>query len=162
MITFIMIYDLNIDKHIINEYVIVFMIFIKKNDKSNDVRVMFRREVHIKNNLKINIFMRNKIISSKKIFINFENDIARINSCNVIIFIKMRIFNKAIFKLIHLRKTIIIFSRSKISILMHHFDVLNRNFLFEFDEILYIIIYVHVVNIIINAMILRNDFDKLI
>ena len=163
IIIFITIRDLNIDKHIINKYVIVFIIFIKKNNKENDIRVMFRRETHIMNNLKINIFMKNEIINFKKIFIDFDKNIARINNCNVIIFIKMRNFNKTIFKSVHLQKIIIISSRSKISILMHHFDMSNsRDFLFELNKIFYIIVYVHVIDIIINAMILRNDFDKLI
>ena len=109
IIIFITICDLRTDKHIINEYVIVFMIFTEKNDKNNNVRVMFRREVHIISNLKTNILMKNKIMSSKKIFIDFDNSIARINNCSVIIFIKICIFNKAIIKLIHLRKTITIF-----------------------------------------------------
>ena len=76
MITFITIRDLKTDKYIINEYVIVFMIFTEKNDKKNDVRVMFRREAHIMNNLKINIFMKNEIMNLKKIFIDFEKNIA--------------------------------------------------------------------------------------
>ena len=160
MIIFITIRDLNIDKHIINKYVIVFMSFIEEDDKNNNVRVMFRRETHIMNNLKVNILMKNEIMNSEEIFIDFDKVIARINSCSVIIFIEIRIFNKAVFKLIHLRKIIIIFLRSKISISMHHLDVLNRNFLFEFDKISYIIVYVHVVDIIINAMILRNNFNK--
>ena len=126
---------LNIDKHIINEYIIIFMIFTEKDDKSNDVRVMFRRETHIMNNLKVNIFMKNEIINFEEIFIDFDKVTARINSCNIIISIKMRTFNKTVSKSIHLRKTITIFSRSEISILMHHFNVSNRNFLFESDEI---------------------------
>ena len=161
MIIFIIIRDLKIDKHIINEYVIVFMIFTEKNDKKNDVRVMFRREAHIINNLKINIFMKNEIMNFEKIFVDFEKSIARINSCSVIVFIEIRIFNKIVFKSIYLRKTITIFARSKVSILMHHFNVSNnRDFLFKFDEIFYLIVYVHMIDIIINVVILRNDFDK--
>ena len=107
--------------------------------------------------------MRNEIINFRKIFINFDKITARINSCNVIIFIKIYIFNKTISKLIHLRKIIIIFSRSKISILMHYFDVSNnQNFLFESNKIFYLTIYVHMINIILNAMVLRNNFHKLI
>ena len=162
MITFITIRDLDIDKHIISEYVIIFMIFTKENDQENDVRVMFRREIHIMNNLKINILMKNEIMNFEKISIDFEKNTARINSCSVIVSIEVHSFNKAMFKSIHLRKTITIFLRSKISISVHHFDVSNRNFLFEFDEILYITVYAYIINIIINAMILRNDFNKLI
>ena len=122
---------------------------------------MFRRETYIMNNLKVNILMRNEIISFEKIFIDFNKDIARINSCSVIIFIEMRNFNKTISKSVHLRKTIIIFSQSKILILMYYFNVSNnRDFLFEFDEIFYITAYVYIVDIIINAMILRNNFNK--
>ena len=132
MIIFITMRDLNTDKHIINKYIIVFIIFIEKNNKSNDVCVMFRREVHVIDNLKINIFMKNEIMNLKKIFIDFDHNIARINNCNVNIFIKIRTFNKTITKSIHLKKIIIIFSKSKILVLMHHFNVSNnRDFLFE-------------------------------
>ena len=139
------------------------MIFTEKNDKKNDIRVMFRREIHIINNLKINILMRNEIINFEKIFIDFEKNTARINNCNVIIFIEMHIFNKIIFKSIHLRKMITIFARSKVSVLMHHFNVSNnRDFLFKSDEIFYLIAYVLMIDIIINVVILQNNFDKLI
>ena len=161
MIIFITIRDLKTDKYIINEYVIIFMIFTEKNDKKNNVRVMFRREAHIMNNLKINILMKNEILSFKEIFIDFEKSIARINSCSVIVFIEMRTFNKTVFKSIHLRKTITISARSKIPISMHHFNISNnRNFLFEFDEIFYLIVYAHMIDIVINTIILRNDFDR--
>ena len=136
------------------------MIFTEKNDKKNDVRVMFRREIHIMNNLKINILMKNEIMNFKRIFIDFGKNTTRINNCSVIVFIEIHTFNKIVFKSIHLRKRTTIFLRSKISISMHHFNVLNRDFLFEFDEILYITVYVHIINIIINAMILRNNFNK--
>ena len=47
------------------------------------------------------------------------------------------------------------------SLTMHHFDVSDsRDFLFELDEILYLIVYVHMIDITINAMILRNDLNK--
>ena len=161
IIIFITIRDLKTDKHIINKYVIVFIIFTEKNNKENDIRVMFRREAHIINNLKTNILMKNEIINFEKIFINFEKSTARINSCSVIIFIKMRTFNKTVFKSIHLRKTITIFSRSEISVSMHHFNISdNRNFLFESDEIFHLIIYIHMIDIIINVVILQNDFDR--
>ena len=118
MITFITVRDLNTDKYTINEYVIVFMIFIEKDDKSNDARAMFRREIHIMNNLKINILMGNEIMGPEEIFVDFGNGTARINNCRIIVFIEVRIFSKAISKSIHLRKTIIIFSRSELPILM--------------------------------------------
>ena len=123
MIIFITVRGLRIDKHIINEYAIVFMIFIEKNDKGNDVRVMFRREVHIVNNLKINILIKNEIMGPEEMFIDFEKNTARINSCSVIVLIEMRTLSKTISKLVYLRKTITISARSEVSISMHHFDV---------------------------------------
>ena len=65
MITSLIVREINFDQHQIVDYVIVFMYFLdKKNDKI--VKDMIRREVHLINNLKTNMFIENDVIDSKK------------------------------------------------------------------------------------------------
>ena len=47
--------------------------------------IYLRRELHIVNNLRIKIFIKNNIIEFKEIVINIVNKKIRINSCDIII-----------------------------------------------------------------------------
>jgi len=85
---------------------------------------MFCREIHLINNLKTNIFIKINIINSKSIVVNSITCTTRIESCNIIVLIKIRIFANVIFKLIYFRKFITISSQSKISIKIYYFAIL--------------------------------------
>lgn len=163
MTTLITIRDLGISKHKIDEYVIVSFYMIEKNDEENEIRTMFRREIHLMNDLKTNIFIEINIISFKKIVVDFIIRTTRIESCKIIVSIKIRISSNIILKLIHFRKLITISSRSKLLVEIHHFAILeNLNFLFELNEILHLINYAHLIDATKKTIILKNDTNMLV
>lgn len=124
---------------------------------------MFCREIHLINDLKTNIFIEINIISFKDIVVNLITCTTRIESCNIIVSIKIRISNKFIFKSIYFRKFITISSRSKISIEIYYFAILeDRDFLFESNEISHLTSYVYLINVITKTIILRNNIDRLV
>jgi len=124
---------------------------------------MFCGEIHLINNLKTNIFIEINIISFKDIVVNLITCTTRIESCNIIVSIKIRISNNVIFKSIYFRKFITISSRSKISIEIYYFAILeDRDFLFESNEISHLTSYVYLINVITKTIILRNNIDRLV
>ncbi len=124
---------------------------------------MFCREIHLINDLKTNIFIEINIISFKDIVVNLITCTTRIESCNIIVSIKIRISNNVIFKPIYFRKFITISSRSKISIEIYYFAILeDRDFLFESNEISHLTSYVYLINVITKTIILRNNIDRLV
>ena len=65
MITSLTIRKIIIDQHQTFEYVIASMYFLdQKNDKI--VKIMIRREIHLMNNLKINMLIDNDVIDFEK------------------------------------------------------------------------------------------------
>jgi hypothetical protein len=124
---------------------------------------MFCREIHLINDLKTNIFIEINIISFKDIVVNLITCTTRIESCNIIVSIKIRISNNVIFKSIYFRKFITISLRSKISIKIYYFAILeDRDFLFESNEISHLTSYVYLINVTTKTIILRNNIDRLV
>jgi len=124
---------------------------------------MFCREIHLVNDLKTNIFIEINIISFKKIVVDFISCTTRIKNCKIIILIKIRTSNNIISKSICFKKSIIIFSQSKLLVKIYYFAILkNRNFLFELNKFFYLINYVYLINVITKAIILKNNTNMLI
>jgi len=141
----------------------MFFYIIEKNDEENEIRTMFRREIHLINDLKTNIFIEINIINSKKIVVDLTTRIAKIESYKIIVLIKIRISSNIILKLIHFKKSITISLRSKLSIKIHYFAILeNRDFLFESNEILHFINYVYLIDVTTKTIILKNDTNMLV
>lgn len=134
---------------------------IEKDNVENEICVIFRCEIHLIKNLKVNILIDNDIMKSKNIVVNLKNRTTYIDNCNIIVLMKIRTSSFMIFKFIYLRKTIIILFRSKIFIEIHHFAIFNnRDFLFEFNKMSYFTSYAHLINTFINVIVLRNNFIK--
>ena len=65
------------------------MYFINvKNDKF--VKIIIRREIHLINNFKINMFINNNVIDFEKWQVNYEKRNVVINSCGVTIFVNIQ------------------------------------------------------------------------
>ena len=160
MITFLIVEELSIIKYKINEYILI-LIYIYDKDNVIDERVQacFIRKVYIIDDLKINIFFDNDINNSKDITIFIEDYIAHINNCNVTISLKIRIIEIAIVKSVYQRKIIVILSKSKFSVEIHHLAVFNKKYLFKLEKILSFIVYVHLINAFIKTILLRNKFN---
>ena len=95
MIIFLKIRDLNIHRYESAKYVICDIhLKEKKNDKS--IMSIFRREVHLINNFKTNMFINNDIIEFESIMINSIKKQAFIISTDAIISIKIKLLKNNI------------------------------------------------------------------
>ena len=93
MTLFITIRDIKTNQHQIIEYMICFIYIVEINKKDEKIHIIFNRELYIVDALKINILIDNDIMSAKDIFINLKKCTVIINSCNIIVFIKIKIFH---------------------------------------------------------------------
>jgi hypothetical protein len=67
----------------------------------------------------------NDIIKSKEIIIDVKKRKVIIGNCDVTIIVEIKSF-KSISRSIYLRKTIIISSRTKMLVVVHHFNILKN------------------------------------
>jgi hypothetical protein len=155
--------ELKTNKHEISKYIIAiiyFSEFFSKDEKF--MREMIRREVHLMNNLKINMFIENDILDSEEIFINDVNSKIIIASCQeMIISIEIRILTKNIInKILHARFTTMISFHFMTLIFIHHSNLSNdRDFLFEsFDSS--VSLYAHAIDVVTNCIMIRNDSSQ--
>ena len=162
MIISLTVRDLSTRQHKTNEYVMILIFMIDINVVDEIVRAIFRREIHVVDDFKTNILIDNDIMSSKDIFVDSEKHTIHIESCKVIVSMKVKSSNAIVSKSIHLRRTTFISSRSEISVEIHHLIVFDKDYLFELEDISHLIIYAHLVNVSIKAIILRNESNKLV
>ena len=162
MTFFIFVRDVDSKKHFSNKYVIIFMYFfeINKNDKS--IKIIIIKKVHLINNLKINMLLNIDFINSKKIDINIFNKIVHIDNCEIIVFLKIRIFKVIVQTSIHVTKITYVFFRSKIFLSIHHIKVsFNRDFFFELNEF-NVFLYVHLMNLKFKHILIKNDSNNIV
>ena len=69
----------------------------------------------------------------------------------------MKNFDILIFKFMYFQKIIIILFQSKILIKIYYFSILKRDYIFNFENLFYFIIYIYIINAFIKIIILRND-----
>ena len=125
---------------------------------------MIMREIHLINDLKINMLIENDILKSEKFYINLENNIVYIDNCDIFVFVNVKRRSSSQNHLIHIIKITVISPRSKIAIFIHHIlnDIFNdRNYLFE-SEKLNLIMYAHFMNAIIKVVLIRNDTKQVV
>ena len=160
MATPLIVRGLGIIKHRINEYALILIYIYGKDDVIDErVRACFIREVHIVDDLKVNILIGNDIGGSEDIIVFIGGRTAHIGSCGVTVSLEVRTIGAVVAKSVHLRKTIVISSRAELSVKIHHLIVLNKEYLFESEEILNLTAYAHLVDASIKAVLLRNESD---
>ena len=163
IIIFFSVRELNINRYFIFEYVIVFIYFVDKNTVDKKIKTCFRREIHIVDDLKTNMLIENDIIDSKNFIINLNNKTVRINNCDVIVSIEIRSLKISTIQLsIHLKKIIIVSIHAELTIFIYCMKSILfvvRDFLFESKVINQLSIYVHLIDAIIETIIVRNDND---
>ena len=151
--------DFDTTQHWFSDYVIIFIYF---SNKKNEVvvKIMITREIHLIDNLKINMLIENDFMKSKKIDINVTKEIAHIDSCDVIVALNVKISRIIVHTSIHARKTIIVFSHIEI-VLSIHFTIIfaDRDFLFE-SKNLNLSLYVHLTDVEFKNIVVKNDNDK--
>ena len=120
--------------------------------------MIIRRKIYLIDNFKANMFFDNNILSSKIIVINIVKKFVIIESIDAFISLKTRFDKIVVQHSIHLRKTAIISSYSKITISINHLTLLTiKNFLFELNNDLNVFIYVYLIDVFIVAVLIRND-----
>ena len=150
--------DFNNKMHETWKYVITnIYLFDTKNSKK--VISIFRREIHLIENLKTNMFFDNNVINSKKIVFDVTKKFVVINNIDVIIILKSRLIKNVVSKLVYLRKLIIVSIRIKMIVNVHNACLSkNKNFLFEFNnDVIKLIIYAHFVNVFTFSILIDNN-----
>ena len=94
--------------------------------------IYLRRELHIIDNLRAKMLIKNNIIKSKEIIINVVNKKVRINSYSTTINITTRSRGEFIRRKIYIKLSIFVPSHSEIILLIKEINLFNdRDFLFE-------------------------------
>ena len=156
MITFISVRDLDVDKHMTIEYVILFMYFF---DQKNDVTIKAKiiRKIHLIDNLKINMLLSNDVIESKKIDISISNKSIYIDNCEIIASFEVRTSRAIVQISVHARKTTVIFSHNELIFSMHYTIVsFDWDYLFESNEFNFSL-YAHLIDSIFKHIVVRNE-----
>ena len=161
MTTSISIRDFDTTQHWFSDYVIIFIYFSNKKNEII-VKVMITREIHLIDNLKINMLIENDFMKSKKIDINVTKEIVYIDNCDVIVALNVKIFRIIVHTSIHARKTIIVFSHIEIVLSIHFTTIFaNRDFLFE-SKNFNLSFYIHLTNVEFKNIVVKNDNDKFV
>ena len=157
IISLIIVNKLKNIKHRTNEYVVALIYFLDVNAKNKTLIIIkITREVHLINDLKANMFIEND-------FIDVANKKIHIASCDVNIFIYLKIFKKIVHERVHALKFLDVSSMSKMIIVVHNNVIifLDKNFFFELNE-LNLSIYAYIVNSKTREILIRNEFEKTI
>ena len=117
-----------------------------------------RRELHIVDNLRVKILIKNNIIKSKEIVINIVNKKARINSYSITINIIARFKDDFVRRKIFIKLSIFVSSYSEIMLLIKKINLSNnRDFLFKSAQTnTNLIIFAYLINYIIIEVLIRN------
>lgn len=75
--------EVNFIKHEIEEYIIVSMYLSRINEQSNKVLTLIIKKLHLVDDFKVKMFIKNDILESKVIVINVIKRFVYINNCNV-------------------------------------------------------------------------------
>ena len=163
MTTFISIRELSINKHMFDEYIIVDMYLSEKNKDDNLIIIKIIRETHLIDDLKANMLIDNDCIDSKKIIVNSADDIAHIDSCDVIVAVNVKISRIIVQISVHARKTIVVSSQFEMTMSVHYIIILSdRDFLFESTNQLNLSLYAHLINVETHNIVIRNDENKVV
>ena len=161
MTFFIAVRDLSTNKHSTDKYVIMLMSFSDKDKHENSIKTLITREIHLIDDLKANILIENDILNSEKFDISLFTFSAHIESCDVTISISVK--NRSTFRIasVYAVKFVTISFHSEQTIVIHKIFLFDRHYIFESTETNFSI-YLHVVNITINVVLIRNEKDKIV
>ncbi len=171
MSTLINVRDINNALHQSNSYVMLDL-YLDEITIERKIRNHIKRKFHLVNELKCKLLMKLNIMISKKMIINLTNKSLIIFTCeNLTIFIKINFkSNSRIRRIVHSKKSIVIFSNLIVNILTYLREKKlssNKDFLFEsnnniftkslidFDEL-----YIHVCDCNLAFIHVKNAFVK--
>ena len=153
--------DLNANKHMTNRYAIISIYFKKKNQHNNEIRVMIIREIHLIDELKVNILLENDILDSELFDIFMSTSTVYIESCKVTILIRIINIHRSFQSMsVHFTKVKIVSSNFKCLVSIHRISASIREYLFEPSDSTNFSIYAHLMNDEINFVLIRNNSNK--
>ena len=159
MITSITDRSLEIIKYSTNKYAICFIDFTEIDEQNNSAFAEIIKEIYLIDNLKTNLFIEKDILSAKFIDIFTFINIAFIDNCNVIILIIIRFKSFSHTKIFHIKKSQSILSHSKMIVSIYNVKTFERDYIFEFEQIANLFIYVHIIDTDIKTILIQNDND---
>ena len=108
------------------------------------------------------MLLNNNIIDSKRIVFNSIENAAHIENCDVSIHLNIKTLKNVIHTSMHVRKIMIIALHNEIVVSIYYIIIsANRDFLFELKEIKFSF-YVHLINVDLKNILIKNDDDKII
>ena len=162
MIIWITVRDLEINKHQIDKYAIIFMYFENKNKSDIIVKTIIIREIHLIKDWKANLLIENNIFEFEWIDISTFISTIYIDNCEITIFIVINDRFRFQRLSIHVLKTTTIFSEIEYFVNIHNIILSKRDYFFELTSTANFSIYFHIVNSKRNFILMRNDIEKFI
>ena len=159
MTSSIIVNELKTTKHSTNKYVIVFMYFPDKDQNDKSATTLITKEIHLVDNLKTNILIENDILESEKFDVFISTSSAHIESCDIIISIFVRNRSTSRIASVHSTKIMIISSQIEQIVRIHKISLSERDYIFESADVNFFI-YSHLIDITIDAILIRNDNNK--
>ena len=147
-----------------NKYIIYkIYLFNKKNTNKRIIIIKItQREIYLINKLVVDILLENNILVLKEINLLFLKEIVYINNYNVNILIEVRLKEFFIRRIINLKKISIILLYLNVTIIIYYLNLLNRDFLFKSREDSILFLYIKIINKNIEAILIKNNSNKLI
>ena len=120
--------------------------------------IYLRRKLHIVDNLRVKIFIKNNIIGPEGIVIDVANKKARINNCSITIDITARLRGDFIRRKIFVKSSVFVSPHSEIMLSIKEINLSNdRDFLFEPAQTnANLTIFAYLINHIITEVLIRN------
>lgn len=160
MATEITVRGIGSDKHRTKEYVISPIFFQGTNERGQQVKACFRREIHLVSDLKANVLIGTDILTPENFILDFKKGVAVIGSCSVTIPITTRRHSKPVDQVVCLKESVTIPAQSQVQVRIHHLNLPEgRDFLFEPGDANFGL-YAHVMGSETAGVLVRNDEDK--
>ena len=130
--------------------------FETKNDKN--VVIFIQRKIHLIDNFKFNILFDNDIIDVEKFNIDMIVKRVVIKNIDALIFFDVNSSKIAFQRFVYLRQIIIVSSYTQMTISIYNVCLsISRNFLFESNDDVKLIMYAHFVDVNTISILIRND-----
>ena len=160
--TLIVVRNIEIVKHVIDDYLLLSM-YVKKQIDDQFIVAHFRREIHVINNLKIKLLLKINVMSSKRIIIDLNQRQFFIKNCqNLTIKLKIIVKNNVkIRRVIKFEKKLVVETNFIVQMSM----ITRENLLFDKDylfESCFVDVYVHVTNSTLSFICVKNDLIVLL
>ena len=155
IISFVIIREIEFNKHETSKYVITSLYFFGENVTA----ILTSREIYIINDFKTNVLINMNIIISEKINILTFQAKVEIGNYNINVFIDVRIKDRVVVHSIYIKKFIIISPHTQLTISIHYINFSNRDFFFELDQ-LDLTLYAHFVDFSLYAILTKNKSNQ--